>query len=244
MTGARTGAAADGAAGDVVALLRGLPIFAELEDDVLRRLAERCVARSVGEGHVLFTTGEPCRGLYVVETGRVRIYRTSPEGREQVLHVEGAGRPVAELPLFDGGPYPASAVTLEPTRLVFLPRPDFERLYRDNPDVAHAVIRGLGRRLRHLVQVTQTLAFRDVAARLAMLLADYADRIGTPSRDGGVELVLERTQEELSLEIGTARESVSRAFRQLRKKGLVETPGGQRLRIPDVERLRAMARGG
>lgn len=228
---------------DVPALLRGLPILADLDEPSLARLADRCVTRRVGEGHVLFTTGERCRGLYVIASGRVRIYRTSPEGREQVLHVEGAGRPVAELPLFDGGAYPASAVTLEPTRLVFLPREHFERLYRESPDVAHAVIRGLGRRLRHLVQVTQTLAFRDVAARLAMLLADYADRVGERTADG-VELRLQRTQEELSMEIGTARESVSRAWRQLRQQGLIEPLGGQRLRIPDVERLRATARGG
>jgi len=232
-----------GAGTDVVALLRALPIFAEVDEGVLARVAQRCVTRSVGESSVLFTTGEPCRGLYVIASGRVRIYRTSPEGREQVLHVEGPGRAVAELPLFDGGTYPASAVTLEPTRLVFLPRADFEQLYRSNPDVAHAIIRGLGRRLRHLVQVTETLAFRDVAARLAMLLAGYADRGGTPV-DGGVELALDRTQEELSLEIGTARESVSRAWRQLRQQGLIEPLRGQRLRIPDVERLRAMARGG
>ena len=93
------------------------------------------------------------------------------------------------------------------------------------------------------MQVTETLAFRDVAARLAMLLAGYVDRIGVAT-DGGVELVLERTQEELSLEIGTARESVSRAWRQLRQQGLIQPAGGQRLRIPDVERLRAAARGG
>jgi CRP/FNR family transcriptional regulator len=238
-----TPAPTDGAA-DVGALLRGIPIFAELDSGAIGRLAGRCVTRTVAAGHVLFTTGEQCRGLYVIVAGRVRIYRTSPEGREQVLHVEGPGRAVAELPLFDGGAYPASAVTLEPTRVVFLPRADFEQLYRGNPDIAHAVIRGLGRRLRHLVPVTPTLAFRDVAARLAMLLADYADRIGTPSADGAVELVLDRTQEELSLEIGTARESVSRAYRQLRQQGHIESLGGHRLRIPDVERLRALARGG
>ena len=90
---------ADGSGTDVVALLRAMPIFAELDEELLTRLAQRCVPRTVGEGHVLFTTGEPCRGLYVIAEGRVRIYRTSPEGREQVLHVEGAGRPVAELPL-------------------------------------------------------------------------------------------------------------------------------------------------
>ncbi|HEX5831728.1 MAG TPA: Crp/Fnr family transcriptional regulator [Gemmatimonadaceae bacterium] len=228
---------------DVPGLLRALPVFADLEEGAIARLAERCVPRQVSEGHVLFTTGERCRGLWVIASGRVRIYRTSPEGREQVLHVEGPGRPVAELPLFDGGTYPASAITLEPSCLVFLPRADFEHIYRSNADVAHAIIRGLGRRLRHLVQVTETLAFRDVAARLAMLLADYADRLGERAGEG-VELVLDRTQEELSLEIGTARESVSRAWRQLRQQGLIEPLGAHRLRIADVQRLRAMARGG
>ncbi|HEU4584341.1 MAG TPA: Crp/Fnr family transcriptional regulator [Gemmatimonadaceae bacterium] len=224
---------------DTHALLRQLPIFAELDEVAIGRLAERCVARTVGPGHVLFTAGEACRGLYVVERGRVRIFRTSPEGKEQVLHIEGAGRPVAELPLFDGGPYPASAMTIEETRLVFLPRADFEYLYRAHPDVAHAIIRALGARLRHLVQVTETLAFRDVAARLAMWLADYAEKNGKQG-PRGVEITLRRTQEELSLELGTARESVSRAMKQLREKGLIESLGRNRILIPDVARLRAL----
>ena len=228
---------------DIDSLLRQIPLFARFSDDARQRLTARCLTRTYGAGHLLFTTGEPCRGLYIVESGRVRIFRTSPAGREQVLHTEGPGRPIAELPLLDGGPYPASAMTEVESRLVFVPRPEFEALYRANPDVAEAVIRELGKRLRHLVHVTETLAFRDVAARLAMLLAGYADRIGTPT-PVGVELTLDRTQEELSLEIGTARESVSRAYRQLRRVGLIESLGGSRLRIPDVERLRAMARGG
>lgn len=228
---------------DVVGLLRQLPIFSELDDVALQRFTERCVPRTVPAGTVLFTTGEECRGLYVIESGRVRIFRVSPDGREQVLHVEGPGRPVAELPLFDGGPYPASAITMEDSLLVFLPRPDFEYLYRTHPDIAQAVIRGLGKRLRHLVHVAETLAFRDVAARLAMLLADYAERSDAHT-GAGVVLTLDRTQEELALEIGTARESVSRAMKQLRRKGLIESLGGGRLRIPNVGRLRAVARGG
>ena len=99
---------------DVRALLRGLPILAEVDAAAVDRLAERCVTRSVGAGHLLFRAGDPCRGLYVVAEGRVRIFRVNKDGREQVLHVEVPGRPVAELPLFDGGAYPASAMTLEP----------------------------------------------------------------------------------------------------------------------------------
>ena len=227
---------------DVRALLRGLPIFAEVDDAALARVAERCVTRSVGAGSLLFRTGDPCRGLYVLAEGRVRIFRVNRDGREQVLHVEGSGRPIAELPLLDGGPYPASAVTLEPAVLVFLPREVFEALYRTNPDAAHAIIRALGKRLRHLVQLTETLAFRDVAARLALLLAGYAERQGEPSPNG-VRLSLDRTQEELALEIGTARESVSRAFRQLERRGLVVREAPDRLLLPDVQGLREISRG-
>jgi CRP/FNR family transcriptional regulator len=146
---------------------------------------------------------------------------------------------VAELPLFDGGPYPASAVTIEESRLVFLPRADFEYLYRTQPDIAQSIIRALGRRLRHLVHLTETLAFRDVAARLAMLLVGYAERVGT-SVASGVEIELDRTQEEIAHEIGTARESVSRAMKQLRRKGLIEPLERNRILIPDLSRLRAL----
>jgi len=221
-------------------VLRQIPIFRELNDRSLQRLAERCIPRTAPSGTVLFTAGEPCRGLYVVESGRVRIYRVSPEGREQVLHIEGPGRPVAELPLFDGGPYPASAVTIEDSRLLFLPRQEFEQLYRESPDVAHAIIVGLGKRLRHLVQLTETLAFRDVAARLALLLATYAERSGVET-SSGIELAIDRTQEEIALEIGAARESVSRALKQLIRKGLVQQVERDRLLIPRLDRLRAIA---
>lgn len=232
----------DRSAVDIPTLLRQLPIFSELDDRALRQLADRCVSRSFSAGRVLFASGDACRGLYIIETGRVRVYRTSPDGKEQVLHVEGPGRAVAELPLFDGGPYPASAVTIEPSRLIFLARDDFEAMYRMHPDIAHAIIHALGKRLRHLVHVTETLAFHDVAARLAMLLVGYAERGGiqTPA---GVELRLDRTQEELSLEIGTARESVSRAMRQLKRSGLIEAISGDLIRIPDIEKLRARAQG-
>jgi CRP/FNR family transcriptional regulator len=199
---------------DLRTLLGQIPLFAAFGDDVLDRLASRSLLRTFRAGHLLFATGETCRGLYVVESGRVRIYRTSPSGREQVLHVEGPGRPVAELPLLDGGPYPASAVTEVASRLAFVPRAEFEALYRANPDVADAVIRELGKRLRHLVHVTETLAFRDVAARLASFLAQYAEQHGTHT-DAGVEIVLDRTRVELAPELGTARVSVSRALKQL-----------------------------
>lgn len=224
-------------------LLEKIPLFAGFGDAALSRLVARGVTRTYPAGHVLFTSGEKCRGLFIVMTGRVRIFRTSPEGREQILTSEGPGRPVAELPLFDGGPYPASAITDVESRLFFIPQEEFEALYREMPDVAQAVIQQLGRRLRHMVRLTETLAFRDVAARLAFFLVRYAEQHGTETPHG-TEVVLDRTREELSFELGTARESVSRAFKQLAEKGLIEPLSRNRVRIPDVARLRTLARPG
>ena len=232
-----------GEVSDLLPLLRGVPLLADLPEPILRQLAQRCVPRTVGADFVLFHAGDAPAGLYLVLEGRVRIYRTSPDGRQQTLAVEGPGRPVAELPLVDGGPYPASAVTAVPTRLAFLPRREFEHAFRTDPETAAAVVRALGSRMRHLVQLVETIAFRDVAARLAMLLADYADRDGVPAPDGAVRLTLERTQDELAAEIGTARESVSRAFRQLRQKGMIRSRSGKRLVLASPEALRGWARG-
>lgn len=225
---------------DTAMLLRQIPVFSRLTDDAITRLAAACVERTVSAGTVLFTAGEESRGLYVVASGGVRIYQVSSEGREQVLHLEGPGQAVAELPLFDGGAYPASAITMEDSQLVFLPRAAFESVYMSDPESARVIIRALGQRLRHLVQVTETLAFRDVASRLALLLVRYAES-GGQQTDAGLEIVLGRTREALAMEIGTARESVSRAFRQLQKKGLVLPASGKRLVIPDLQKLRTIA---
>ncbi|MBK9547982.1 MAG: Crp/Fnr family transcriptional regulator [Gemmatimonadetes bacterium] len=223
-------------------ILRGIPFFADIPEPVLEKLASRCVPRTVGDGFTLFRSGDRCSGLYLVLDGQVRIYRTATDGREQTLSLEGPGRPVAELPLFDGGPYPASAVTATPSRLAFLPRAEFEHAFQTDPDVATAVVRALGGRLRHLVQLVETLAFRDVAARLAMLLADQADQRGTVVGDG-VRLELLRTQEQLAAAIGTARESVSRAMKQLKTKGLIRSQDGNILELVATARLREYARG-
>lgn len=223
-------------------ILRGIPFFADIPEPVLDRLASRCVPRTVGDGFTLFRSGDRCSGLYLVLDGQVRIYRTASDGREQTLALEGPGRAVAELPLFDGGPYPASAVTLKPSRLAFLPRAEFEHAFQTDPVVATAVVRALGGRLRHLVQLVETLAFRDVAARLAMLLADQADQRGTVHGDT-VRLELEQTQEQLATAIGTARESVSRAMKQLKTKRLIRSQEGNLLELVLPARLRDYARG-
>jgi len=162
------------------------------------------------------------------------VYRASPDGREQILHMHGPGQPLAEVPLFDGGPYPASARTMEPSRLLFLALDDFQWLYRNHPEIADATIRELGRRLRRMVGLVEKISLRDVPARVALTLLEYAESSGD-LRDG-MTFELHRTHEQLAGELATTRESVSRALGRLQKDGLISKRGAL-LAIPSVAGL-------
>ncbi len=223
---------------DARAALAGLALFRSLSAETLGRMADHTVTRSVPARQRVFRRGEPCEGLFVVLKGRVRVYRANREGREQVLHDQGPGQPLAEVPLFDGGPYPADARAEEDSELLFLHRSEFERLYHEESELADAVIRELGRRLRRAVGLIEKISLRDVPSRVALSLLEYG--LASGSSDGSW-FTLPRTQGELAAELATTRESVARALRTLRDEGLVEQEGA-RVRIPDSARLEDRAR--
>lgn len=223
---------------EAMEVLRTLPIFNRLGEEALSSVASRTVVKRYPKDGILFRQGEEARGLFVVVTGGVKIYHSGPDGREQTLFVERPGHSLAEIPLFDGSPYPASARAAEESRILFLPRDSFEWLYRNNPDIADATIREMGRRLRSLVRLVDLLALKSVPARVAATLIQSAASAGC-ARDGG-ELVLQSTQEDLAAELGTTRESVSRALSTLRSDGVIRMTG-QTVRILDFEALRETA---
>jgi CRP/FNR family transcriptional regulator len=205
------------------AVLESLSFFQGLPTEVLERIGERMVRREVPEGWILFRTGEVPRGVYVLAKGRVEVFRSSPGGREQVLHTEVPVQSIAELPLFDGGEYPASARAAEPSELYFLSRDDFQRLYREHPGISDAVIRDLGRRLRKLVQLVDRLSLKDVPARVAAALLDAA--AAEDALKDGAQFEMRRTQEELAHALGTTRESVARALASFRNQGIIDQVG-------------------
>jgi CRP/FNR family transcriptional regulator len=223
-----------------IELLQSLPLFAGLSDASLAAVVDRTFERTYPRGAMVFRKDEICHGLYVVLVGQVKIYRSSPDGREQVLHIEGPGQPLAELPLFDGGPYPASARTLAESRLLFLPLDAFQALYRQNPEIADVVIHDLGRRLRRLVALVHRVSLKDVGARVATALIDYAE--GASSFRDGAVFLLPRTQEELAAELATTRESVARGLARLRRARIIEQDGPH-IRILTADRLAAVANG-
>ncbi|HTS57682.1 MAG TPA: Crp/Fnr family transcriptional regulator, partial [Terriglobales bacterium] len=155
--------------------------------------------------------------------GRIRIFKLSPSGREQVLAVEGPGSSFAELPVFDGGVYPASASALEDADVLFIARKDFQNYCREHPEVALKVLAVVGSRLRRLVGIIEDLSFTTVRQRLISLLLRLAQG-GTTTKQG-VRVELTTTHQDLAAELGTVRELVSRNLSRLQAEGLLEVDG-------------------
>ena len=208
---------------NAVETLRRVTIFADLSETELQFLAERAVPRDYDAGEHIFAEGEPCAGLFIVETGAVKIFKSSPSGREQVLSVEGPSSSVAELPVFDGGNYPASTMAAKPSRVLFVSKQDFYSLCLVHPKVALKVLRVVGARLRKLVGIIEELSFTTVRSRLISFLLRLSREGKKTAR--GIEATLPSSNQELASHIGTVRELVSRNLSRLQAEGLIVIEG-------------------
>lgn len=202
--------------GPIVSLLRAVPYFADLPESVLAELARVALRTSYAAGEFIFWEGEPCQGLYVIESGTVRISRHSAEGREHILHLLNLGDTFNDVAALDGGPNPATASAHVDARLCRISRPDLQRIATQCPQLAWALIEGMARRARHLVGMVQDLAMRSVKGRLARLLLEQAEANESP------EFQRMLTQEEMASRLGTVREMVGRTLRSLAADGLIE----------------------
>ncbi len=205
---------------DPVETLRRVPFFAVLREDELKVLASYCVVRRLAKDDLLFAEGDPCEGLFVVQAGAIKLFKMAETGREQVLVIERAGSTVAELPLFDGGTFPASAAAVEDSTLLYLPKRVFLDLCRRNSEVAFAVIRTLAWRFRYMTSLVEELSLKEVSHRLARFLRDRALKSGVRTRRG-IEFPLEETNQQIAAEIGTVRDLVSRNLRRFVDRGII-----------------------
>jgi CRP/FNR family transcriptional regulator, cyclic AMP receptor protein len=207
--------------GNIVAELGVVSLFSGLSPEELRLLATRAVRRRYAQGELLFQEGDPCRGLRIIAVGKLRIFKSSASGREQVLAVEGPGGSVAELPVFDGGTYPASVSAVEDAQVLFISRTDFRNFCLEHPEVALKMLAVVGARLRRLVGIIEELSFTTVRQRLVSALVRLAQAEGRPS-ERGIEFELPGTHQELANQLGTVRELVSRNLMRLQAEGLVQ----------------------
>jgi CRP-like cAMP-binding protein len=201
-----------------VNLLRRVSYFAALPDSLLSELATLAVERRYGRGQVIFLEGEPCAGLHIVAEGYVRIYKVSPQGREQVLEQLGPGGTFNDVAVLDGGPNPASAMAASDLLLWIVARADIRRLAQAHPELAWALIESIAARARRLVAMVEDLALRPVKARLAKLLLAEAERTAGQTQINRDQMV---TQAEMAARLGTVREMIGRALRELADEGLI-----------------------
>lgn len=204
--------------------------------DAIAQLLASGQRRHYARGEQLFMEFERCRGLFVVLTGAVKVYKLDSRGRELTLSLEGPGASVAELPLFDGGNYPYSAEAAQTnTSVWFVPRDQFRAVMHAFPEITERALLALGIRLRQMVQIAEAQSLFTVRARLAAYLLEVMA--------GRTEFRLEDTNETISSHLGTVREVVSRTLRTLKEAKVIELRG-RWVTVLDEAELRGIAGAG
>src|SRR6267142_782326 len=206
---------------NLAATLRRLPLFNDLSDEELTIIAERVTLRRYDSDAIIFSEGDTCVELLIVKEGSVKVLKTAANGRRQLIAIERAGNSLAEISVFDGGAYPATAITVGPVVLLRLEAEHFRRICLRHPEVALKVIKVLGHRLRRMGSLVEDLSFSTVRGRLVACLVHMATEDGRQTANG-IEFQLTENNEELAARLGTVRELVSRNLGRLHGEGLIE----------------------
>jgi CRP-like cAMP-binding protein len=215
--------------------LAQIPYFAELDADALASLERTVRQRDHGDGEDVLVEGEPCEGLYFVIEGQVRLVRSSPEGRQHVLRVLGPGATFNDIAVFDAGANADSAVAVGPTRVGLIPRNEMAALVGKHPEVGKAALKLLSARQRSLAGMVEDLALRDVTARVARLLLGCIGRQQHVIENADAACA-HITHQEVASMVGSVREVVQRALKQLEHDGAIALER-HRIRVRDPAKL-------
>lgn len=213
-------------------LFNGLPA-AQLEE-----LARICLDQNYEKGEELFSEGSRAHGFFMVVGGKIKIFKLSLEGKEQILHIFSSGEIFGEVPVFGGGNYPANAEAIEPSRVFFFPRVDFIALIQREPSIALNMLGILSRRLRQFTNLIEDLSLKEVPARLAAYLLYLGERSGSAKT---VELDITKAQ--LASLLGTIPETLSRILTRMAQQEIISVDG-RKIRLLDRKILESLASGG
>ena len=186
-------------------------------------------------GQIIFSEGDEGTGFYVVIWGRVKIFKLSSEGKEQILHIFGPREPFGEVPVFTGQHFPANAEAMEESRIFYFPRDSFIRLIEKNPSLALNMLAVLSRRLHRFTRLIDDLSLKEVPGRLASYLLYMSEQ-----KRGSDELELNITKGQLASLLGTIPETLSRILGRMTRQGLIESEG-PRIKILDRQGLEGLA---
>ncbi|PID53407.1 MAG: Crp/Fnr family transcriptional regulator [Micrococcales bacterium] len=216
------------------------PLFASLSDEEVAALRASMVPHHLPRGAVLFREGDAGDRLYVIVMGKVKLGRTSGDGRDNLMAILGPGEMFGELSLFDPGARSLTATAISETELIGLGSEDLDSYLTDHPDVAKHLLRALGQRLRRTNESLADLVFSDVPGRVAKAVLDLARRFGRPV-DGGTLVTHDLTQEELAQLVGASRETVNKALADFVGRGWIRLEA-RAVMVLDAEKLSKRAR--
>jgi len=222
-------------------LLKRCPLFAGLKEEELKRVRAIASLKRIEKKEVLFSDGEEARGFYVILSGRVKLFKISPEGKEQILHIVSAPDAFAEAALFLEGTYPAFAEAMTDCQLLFFPKRDFIHLIEKNPQLSINMIVTLSHFLKRFASLIEELSLKEVSSRIAKYIVDLSMKSSKEGKSPKeVELDLSKTQ--LALKLGTISETLSRTLAKMRAKKIIEVKKNKII-ILDRESLEELASG-
>ncbi|MBW2040181.1 MAG: Crp/Fnr family transcriptional regulator [Deltaproteobacteria bacterium] len=220
---------------DLIEHIAAIPPFEGLPREQHEDLARIVVDRSYKRGQIIFSEGDVGAGFYVVISGRVKIFKLSPDGKEQILHIFGPGEPFGEVSVFAGQRFPAHAEALEQSRVFFFPRDAFVELIKKDSSLALNMLAVLSRRLRRFTLLIEDLSLKEVPGRLAAYLLYLSEQ-----RDRSKDLELDIPKGQLASLLGTIPETLSRILAKMIRQGLIQSDG-PRIRILDRQGLEELA---
>jgi len=212
------------------------PVFASLEPEHKKALSAIAGTRHFKASQMIFQENDPGEGFYGIVQGKVKIFKSSPLGKEHILHIFGPGEIFAEVAVFAGRNFPANALCLEDTKLLFFPRRQFRRLIGENPDLGLNLLGLLSMRLRSMVAKVEELSLKEVPARMATHLLLIRENLGRDQFD------LDLNKSQLAGFLGTIPETLSRVIRKMKEEGFIEINGKQ-VKLLDVPGLEELAAG-
>ena len=217
--------------------IKPISLFNGLPEEQISAIAMITLENSYKKGENIFSEDEQATGLYVVSSGRVKVFKLSSEGREQILHIFGPGEVFGEVPVFAGKKFPASADAMEESLIFFFPRDSLVDLIRKNPSIALNMLAVLSMRLRGFTSLIDDLSLKEVPGRLAKHLIYLKEQ-----QKDSYKVDLNITKGQLASLLGTIPETLSRILTKMTDQGIIETDG-RKIRIIDIGTIEELAEG-
>jgi CRP/FNR family transcriptional regulator len=223
---------------DIINFITTIPLFQSLEEKNYQDLSGIILTRKFKKGEIIFSEYDEADGFYVAVSGRVKIFKSSPEGKEQILHIFGPGDPFGEIAVFTGKNFPASAQTLENSETLFFPKNAFIGLIKKDPALSLNMLSVLSMRLKRFSSLIEDLSLKEVPGRLAAYLLYLSDRENLND-----ELNLDISKSQLASILGTIPETLSRILAKMTRENLIESDGKRKFLIKDRDSLVDLAEG-